>query len=65
MKNISGSYSLGVTTLLNFLNKKIMEKTPISLLIILVYQLAIGQSISKQVMGAAGKTQTNSTNKIS
>jgi hypothetical protein len=42
-----------------------MGKTPISLLIILVYQLAIGQTISKQVMGAAGKTQTNSTNKIS
>lgn len=39
--------------------------TTISLLIVLVSQFAMGQSISKQVIGAAGKTQSNSTYKLS
>jgi hypothetical protein len=42
-----------------------MKKTTISILIILVCQLAIGQSISKQVIGSAGKIQSNGSNKIS
>jgi hypothetical protein len=42
-----------------------MKKTTISVLIILVCQFAIGQSISKQVIGAAGKTQSNGSHKIS
>lgn len=42
-----------------------MKKTTISVLIILVCHLAIGQSISKQVIGAAGKTHSNDSNKIS
>jgi hypothetical protein len=42
-----------------------MKKTIISLLIVLVCQLALGQRISKQVIGAAGKTQKSSTHKLS
>lgn len=42
-----------------------MKKIPIGLLIVLVSQLTIGQSISKQVIGTAGKTQVNSNLKVS
>lgn len=42
-----------------------MKKQKINLIIILFCQLAIGQSISKQVIGSSGMTQANTSYKLS
>ena len=42
-----------------------MKSQKIYFIIFFLCQLAIGQSISKQVIGAGGVTQSNSTNKLS
>ena len=42
-----------------------MKTSQITLLLLLIFQVALAQSISKQVIGAAGKTQSNSNLKVS
>ncbi len=42
-----------------------MKTTQITLLLLLIFQLAVAQTISKQVIGAAGKTQSNANLKVS
>ena len=42
-----------------------MKISQITLLLLLIFQVASAQSISKQVIGAAGKTQSNSNLKVS
>ena len=42
-----------------------MKTTQITLLLLLIFQVAVAQTISKQVIGAAGKTQSNANLKVS
>ena len=42
-----------------------MKTSQITLLLLLIFQVALAQSISKQVIGTAGKTQSNSNLKVS
>jgi hypothetical protein len=42
-----------------------MKTSQITLLLLLIFQVASAQSISKQVIGTAGKTQSNSNLKVS
>ena len=42
-----------------------MKTTQITLLLLLIFQVAVAQTISKQVIGAAGKTQSNGNSKLS
>ena len=42
-----------------------MKTSQITLLLLLIFQVALAQSISKQVIGTAGKTQSNYNLKVS